>query len=76
MNFVTKKQKNIKPEVNSAREVGVVMKLQEKMAAKEAADEAAEPTTKTCPYCYSEISINATRCPHCTSELDTKKKAK
>ena len=43
--------------------------LQEKMAAKEAADEAAEPTTKTCPYCCSEISINATRCPHCTSEL-------
>lgn len=53
-----------------------INKLQEKMAAKEAADEAAEPTTKTCPYCYSEISINATRCPHCTSELDTKKKAK
>lgn len=53
-----------------------INKLQEKIAAKEAADEAAEPTTKTCPYCYSEISINATRCPHCTSELDTKKKAK
>lgn len=28
-----------------------------------------EPTTKVCPYCYSEISINATRCPNCTSEL-------
>ena len=27
------------------------------------------PTTKTCPYCKSEISIDATRCPHCTSEL-------
>ncbi len=27
------------------------------------------PTTKTCPYCKSEISIEATRCPHCTSEL-------
>lgn len=26
-------------------------------------------TTKTCPYCQSEISIKATRCPHCTSEL-------
>ena len=49
--------------------------LQEKMAAKEAADEAAEPTTKTCPYCFSEISINATRCPHCTSELKEVKKA-
>lgn len=27
-------------------------------------------TTKTCPYCKSEISIEATRCPHCTSHLD------
>ena len=29
----------------------------------------AEPTTKVCPFCQSEISIKATRCPHCTSEL-------
>ena len=28
-----------------------------------------EPTTKECPFCYSEISIKATRCPNCTSEL-------
>ena len=28
----------------------------------------AAPTTKTCPYCKSEISIEATRCPHCTSD--------
>lgn len=28
-----------------------------------------EKTTKTCPFCQSEISIKATRCPHCTSEL-------
>ncbi len=28
-----------------------------------------EPTTKKCPYCCSEISIDAKRCPHCTSEL-------
>ena len=27
------------------------------------------PTTKKCPYCKSEIPIEATRCPHCTSEL-------
>ncbi|MBE6818919.1 MAG: large conductance mechanosensitive channel protein MscL [Ruminococcaceae bacterium] len=26
-------------------------------------------TTKTCPFCKSEIDIEATRCPHCTSEL-------
>ena len=29
----------------------------------------AEPTTKVCPFCQSEIDIKATRCPHCTSEL-------
>ena len=28
-----------------------------------------EPTTKECPYCFSTISIKATRCPQCTSEL-------
>ena len=28
-----------------------------------------EPTTKTCPFCKSEIAIEATCCPHCTSEL-------
>lgn len=28
------------------------------------------PTTKICPYCKSEINIEATRCPHCTSELE------
>jgi large conductance mechanosensitive channel len=28
-----------------------------------------EPTTKDCPYCFSEISIQATRCPDCTSQL-------
>ena len=27
------------------------------------------PTTKTCPFCKSEVPIDATRCPHCTSEL-------
>ena len=29
---------------------------------------AAPPTTKICPFCKSEISIDATRCPHCTSQ--------
>ena len=28
-----------------------------------------EPTTKICPFCKSEIDIEATRCPHCTSEI-------
>jgi len=29
----------------------------------------APPTKKLCPYCFSEIDINATRCPACTSQL-------
>ena len=31
---------------------------------------AEEPTTKVCPFCKSEIPIEATRCPHCTSQLE------
>lgn len=30
---------------------------------------AAEPTTKTCQYCCSEVPMKASRCPHCTSAL-------
>ena len=32
-------------------------------------EEPEAPTTKICPYCKSEIAIEATRCPHCTSQL-------
>ena len=35
-------------------------------------EEPKAPTTKKCPYCMSEISIEASRCPHCTSVLDEK----
>ena len=31
---------------------------------------AEEPTTKKCPYCCSEIPIEATRCGHCTSMIE------
>lgn len=27
------------------------------------------PTTKACPYCKSEIAIDAVKCPHCTADL-------
>lgn len=36
---------------------------------KEKEEPKAAPTTKMCPYCRSEIAIEATRCPHCTSHL-------
>ncbi len=29
----------------------------------------ADPTTKECPYCRTNIPIAATRCPNCTSNL-------
>lgn len=33
-------------------------------------EEEAAPTTKVCPFCKSEIALDATRCPHCTSVLE------
>lgn len=35
---------------------------------KEAVEEA--PSSKSCPYCCTEIPLKATRCPHCTTMLD------
>ncbi len=37
---------------------------------KDEPEEEPVPTTKVCPYCKTEIAIDATRCPHCTSELN------
>ena len=34
--------------------------------------EDAPATTKKCPYCITDIAIEATRCPNCTSELPAK----
>ena len=33
-------------------------------------EEPAAATTKECPFCKEQVSIQAVRCPHCTSELD------
>ena len=49
--------------------IKAINKLQNSIIKQEEAVAAAEPTTKICPYCKSEIAIDATRCPHCTSEL-------
>ncbi len=46
--------------------VFMFVKAMNKMKKKE---EPTAPTTKKCPFCKSEISIEATKCPHCTSEL-------
>ena len=29
----------------------------------------AEPGTRECPFCFSPVSVRATRCPNCTSAL-------
>ena len=51
--------------------LSVVIKFVNSLHKKPAEPEApAEPTTKVCPYCQSEISIKAVRCPHCTSKLE------
>lgn len=32
-------------------------------------EDTAAPTTKKCPYCFTEIAIEATKCPNCTADL-------
>ncbi|MBQ7202658.1 MAG: large conductance mechanosensitive channel protein MscL [Eubacterium sp.] len=38
-------------------------------------EEEEEATTKTCPFCKSEIDIEATKCPHCTSDIPEEEEA-
>ena len=49
--------------------VFMLIKALNKLKHEEPAPAPAEPTTKECAHCFSEISIKATRCPNCTSEL-------
>lgn len=37
--------------------------------------EPAAPVDKECPFCYTRVNINATRCPNCTSQLGTQQEA-
>ncbi|MBS6475901.1 MAG: large conductance mechanosensitive channel protein MscL [Clostridiales bacterium] len=53
----------------------VVRALNAPKARKAAAQAPAPPTTKKCPYCLSEIPLEAMRCAHCTSELPTAEEA-
>ncbi len=48
--------------------VKVINKIRTSGKKEEAVEEA--PTTKVCPFCKSEIDIEATRCAHCTSEVE------
>ncbi len=44
-----------------------INKIAELGKKKEAQEEA--PITKACPYCKSEISVEAVKCPHCTADI-------
>ncbi len=45
------------------------------MGKKKEEEAPADPTTKVCPFCKSEISIEAVKCPNCTSDLPEEEKA-
>ncbi|NOQ40004.1 MAG: large conductance mechanosensitive channel protein MscL, partial [Anaerolineales bacterium] len=32
-------------------------------------DQDPAPTSRECPFCFTAIPTQATRCPHCTSQL-------
>ena len=41
----------------------------------EKVEEPAPATTKNCPFCCTEIPIDAVKCPHCTSDLPEEESA-
>lgn len=43
--------------------------MRDKAKKKEEPAPAPTPTTRTCPYCKSQIALDATKCPHCTSDV-------
>ena len=51
-----------------------VKKEDKKVKVKKEAEEAPKEPARLCPFCFSEIHKDATRCPHCTSELPVETK--
>lgn len=51
------------------KSVNKISETASKLGKKKEEEAPAAPTTKVCPYCKSEIAIDATKCPHCTSDL-------
>jgi large conductance mechanosensitive channel len=48
----------------------LLVKFLNKLARKkEVEEQPAEPTTRECSYCLSDVPLAASRCAHCTSEL-------
>jgi large conductance mechanosensitive channel len=57
--------------VITAFAIFLIVRAVSRLKRKAEAPPPAEPTTKECPYCFTTISLKATRCPHCTSQLET-----
>lgn len=50
--------------------VFMIVKFMNNLKKDEPAPAPAAPTTKKCPFCKTDIALDATRCPHCTSTLE------
>ncbi|MBR6301568.1 large-conductance mechanosensitive channel protein MscL [bacterium] len=50
--------------------VFLLIKGLNKIQAQKKEEEAAAPTTKECPHCFSQIDIRATKCPNCTADIN------
>ena len=48
--------------------IKIINTIADKATKKKEVEEEA-PTTKKCPYCCSEIDIEAVKCPNCTSDV-------
>ena len=48
----------------------ILKAMNKAMSLMKAPEEEEAPTTKECPFCKTEIAIEATRCPNCTSVLE------
>ncbi len=48
----------------------VMMKGINKLSKLGKKEEAVAPITRKCPYCYGEISVQATKCMYCTSDVE------
>ena len=70
INKINKKIENLTlKEINKLKKKGKFGRRKGDKEIEEKAAEAEAPTTKLCPFCFTEINIHATRCPHCTSEI-------
>lgn len=74
VNTINKRlEKLAKGELNKLGEKTKKFKRNSKNSDDTDKDEPVLPTVKLCPYCFSEINYNASKCPHCTSDLPENK---